>query len=295
MAPLAIYKPSLLIRFAQYTPAPLPNLNAEYRLEFNRIKEKPGVLTEMPVVITNTGKNTWRSSGGGPVSLSYHWYDTEAKMILETPSLETPLPHDVRSKETVRLNPKFQTPDDPGIYLLDWDLRYPEYNWFSVADAVMPGVVEANIAPDVDSWRGSGDLSVWFNPPGKKAPLAPTDIPRTQLWRAALVLFARHPILGIGPDNYRLLYGTVLGYSQWNKEIHSNNLYLEILVGSGALGLLAFMLCLTRVPWRRLTEIPPAGVALLHGAFDFFLMTTPLYFAFWLFVGEASQAAKEGD
>ena len=129
------------------------------------------------------------------------------------------------------------------------------------------------------------DLREWLRKDEKPVP---PEVSRLQLWRAALVLFARHPILGIGPDNYRLSYGEVLGLPQADSNVHSNNLYLEILAGCGVLGLMAFALLLWRIRWRGALVAPSLAVFLIHGAFDSFLMTTPLYFAFWIIVAQAS-------
>ncbi len=287
-----LYQPLLLRRFSASSQL-LKTRNAEYRVPYNRIQERPGTAREMPVTIKNSGRETWPSRGDQRVTLSYHWYDTGEKKILETPSMETLLPRDVRTGESIDVVARFQTPESDGLYLLDWDLKYPPYNWFSTTDAVLPVVVEAEISANKESSRGNVDVSSWYKTSSNSVARPATPPPRAQLWRAALVLFAEHPLLGIGPDNYRLSYGRVLNLDRWESDLHSNNLYLEILAGSGSLGLLAFLFLLSRIPWRRFVTIPALGVALLHGVFDFFLMATPLYFAFWILVGEASQAGTE--
>ena len=35
-------------------------------------------------------------------------------------------------------------------------------------------------------------------------------------------------------------------------------------------------------------------VFLVHGLVDFFLMTTPIYFAFWILLGQADKAGIDG-
>ena len=102
-----------------------------------------------------------------------------------------------------------------------------------------------------------------------------------------------HPF-GVGPDNYRLEYGRYLGAERWDTNIYSNNLYLELLTGSGILGLAAFVLMLARVRW----SVGPATLALaiflIHGLVDVFLMTTPIYFAFWISLAMSARDERLG-
>ncbi len=65
-------------------------------------------------------------------------------------------------------------------------------------------------------------------------------VPRTELWGAALSMVRQHPLLGVGPDNFRHIYGTYLGLPAWDDRVHANNLYLELLADMGVLGALAF-------------------------------------------------------
>ena len=118
-------------------------------------------------------------------------------------------------------------------------------------------------------------------PPGESIT---ASVPRSSLWAAALKMFAAHPF-GTGPDNFRLQYGNYLGAVTWNTNIYSNNLYLELLTGSGFLGLGAFAALIFVVPWRADAVCFAIAVFLIHGIVDVFLMTTPIYFAFWILCG----------
>ncbi len=134
-----------------------------------------------------------------------------------------------------------------------------------------------------------------------------TDRPgRGVLWKAALRLFASHPIFGVGPDNYRLLYGSAAGLQDADPRVHSNNMYIEVLVGSGILGALAFAWLLWRLGMATATAVrlPVAGlptqergsplmfgvaaavVAIaLHGMVDCFVGFTPTYVTIALTLG----------
>ncbi len=99
--------------------------------------------------------------------------------------------------------------------------------------------------------------------------------------------------LGVGPDNYRLLYGEYAGLSNFDRRVHSNNMYIEMLVGGGIIGGAAFAwLCwaaarqlAAAVRASRGTSLEPAVGAIaaatlaiaLHGLVDSFLSFTATY------------------
>ena len=79
--------------------------------------------------------------------------------------------------------------------------------------------------------------------PATRRPLATLPPPkltvrpgRLVLWRAAMRMLAAHPLLGVGPDNFRLAYGAYAGLAGADPRTHSNNMYLEVLAGGGLLG-----------------------------------------------------------
>ena len=74
-----------------------------------------------------------------------------------------------------------------------------------------------------------------------------------------------HPILGVGPDNFRLLYGRQFGLSNTDTNVHSNSLYLELLVGSGLIGLAAFGVMMASVRWS-------AAAPRLRSEFSWFMV-----------------------
>lgn len=103
-----------------------------------------------------------------------------------------------------------------------------------------------------------------------------------------------HPLLGVGPDNFRLSYGEYAGLKAADPRLHSNNMYLEVLAGSGLLGGAAFLWLL----WRAAAVfvgsavlepgIAAAGLAIaIHGVVDSFLGFAPIYLLFALTLGLA--------
>jgi O-antigen ligase len=137
---------------------------------------------------------------------------------------------------------------------------------------------------------------------------------RLALWEVAARMAGERPLLGVGPDNFRLVYGKYLGMSRWDPAIHTNNLYLEWLSTTGILGLLAFCW----LSWR-LAKLVASSLALpggdprrgagsfwiwklalaaslvawyVHGFFDYFFAFTPAYVAFWLIAALCVRAAS---
>ena len=125
-------------------------------------------------------------------------------------------------------------------------------------------------------------------------------IARLELWQTAIRMLWSHPLLGVGPDNFRFLYGAYLDLEEWDHKLHSNNMYLEFLVGSGIPGGLLFLWLCFRIlgslnkVWKRVGESHCSlflGVAAaclgvsVHGVFDYFLVFTPTYILIWMTLG----------
>ncbi len=125
---------------------------------------------------------------------------------------------------------------------------------------------------------------------------------RLELWRLALKMFMKSPFLGVGPDNFRLLYGNVARLKVWDRRLHANNLYVEFFVSTGLVGGTLLLWLLWRVchvlqkTWRTgdLENFPlilgiSASVfaVLLHGLFDYFFPFTSIYVMTWASFGLA--------
>jgi O-antigen ligase len=115
-----------------------------------------------------------------------------------------------------------------------------------------------------------------------------------------MALFARHPLLGIGLDNFRLSYGPVLGRPRFDTRLNTHNMYLEFLVGGGVVGGLAFLWTIVSVAGAtrpaasgpgdaRQWALVGAAAALitfaLHGLVDCFILFTPIYVVTALTIG----------
>jgi hypothetical protein len=286
---LIFFQPLLVARYG--TIGSGRYVGAEYRPDFNAIRQKPAVIDTIPVTVRNSGMEKWSAAGEDPVFLSYHWYDTEKQRIVEAPAMETKLPYDMEPYAAVTLSAVFRTPDEPGLYLLDWDLKQGRRGWFSTEHQIVVAVVEARIEEDALPWKGNTDISRWYK--GRAVPtltsVIDATVPRTTLWKTAAALAMQSPLIGWGPDNFRLLYGPKLGVERWDSNIRSNNLYLELLVGSGFVGLVAFIVMMGSLRWTLGAASMGVAVFLIHGLVDVMLMTTPIYFGFWILMGLAHE------
>jgi O-antigen ligase len=125
---------------------------------------------------------------------------------------------------------------------------------------------------------------------------------RPVLWAAALRIASERPWLGLGPDNFRHVYGRYARIERPDPRVHANNMYLEVLAGAGVIGLLALLWLLGTAGhalWLRcrrapLTRLMPAAAALAawlmvagHGLVDSFLSFTTTYLTFALAAGLA--------
>ena len=208
--------------------------------------------------------------------------------------LRTEFPHAVASGTAVPMRAYVQAPPRPGRYRLVWDVVAEGRLWFS-SEAPLRAYSLANVT-------GPSVTESWL----KSTPIPPVAfrLGRGALWQMAVRMWASRPLLGVGPDNFRLLYGQLAG-SRSDPRIHTNNMYLEVLVGGGVLAGAAFLwLC-----WRAAASVRDAwrlagpsgsvhlGIAaavaaiFLHGLVDSFLSFTPTYLAIWLTLGLVAASA----
>jgi O-antigen ligase len=122
---------------------------------------------------------------------------------------------------------------------------------------------------------------------------------RTRFWSVAVDMLADHPLLGVGPDNFRWLFATYSGLQADNLGIHAHDQYLEILADTGVLGFVGFLWMLVAIsraaiqgatrlhdswPWR--TALLASLTAwLVHAVLDDFERFWPTSVAFWLIAG----------
>jgi O-antigen ligase/polysaccharide polymerase Wzy-like membrane protein/Ig-like domain-containing protein len=259
------------------------------------IQARPGAAVDVIVRLTNNGDRTWDSLEQTPFELSYHLYDEQHNPITYEGE-RSALPAEVAPGQSVSVQAQVVAPIKAGTYFIEWDLLQENIAWFS--------------------WKGNPTaltrlkvIGVVVETPARIKMIAPpTDLrvvlptpPRSLLWRAALEIARNHPLLGVGPDNFRWQYGPYLNLDKWNTDIHSNNLYLEWLADIGVPGFILFLI-FSFVMFRNilptsndsdnqqlilLALIASLAAWYIHGLFDYFFEFTPTYVVFWLILGLA--------
>jgi O-antigen ligase len=249
-----------------------------------------GRLTKVPMTVTNTGRLPWDSHATPPVLLSYHWLGADGDRFVAFEGARTPFAEPVMPEATVSMAMVVRAPRQPGRYRIEWDLVQEGRLWFSTEPGAVRAISPATITGDAT------DEPVLTTPP-PRATLRPG---RLVLWRAAARMFEAHPLTGVGPDNFRLTYGSYAGLDGTDERTHSNNMYLEILAGGGLLVAVPFGWLLWRSASCALAiarpKSDPGGTAALgvaaallaiavHASVDSFLSFAPIYILFSLTLG----------
>jgi hypothetical protein len=250
---------------------------------------QPGAKVRVPVTITNTSPRPWVSGANQPFLLSYHLYKADGTLVTYD-GARTLLDDTVSPGEQISVNAFLFAPSAPGEYLVAWDMLQEQVSWFSWKEN-NPYTMTLTVAGTPAS---DDELNITETPTAVVRIPTPT---RFELWRVALDMVRSSPLLGIGPDTFRLRYGYAMGYEKFDSNIHTNNQYIEFLVGSGVVGLIGFLLfsvALAVQIWRILqtqsgwmwrwhfTLALLLGTWYVHGMVDSFWQFTPTYILFWL-------------
>lgn len=116
-------------------------------------------------------------------------------------------------------------------------------------------------------------------------------------------MWLERPLFGVGPDNFRLLYGHYASLRTADPRIHSNNMYVELVAGTGLVGFAA-LLWLGLRSARAMHHAARAhalgyGIAAaclacaVHGLVDSFLSFTGTYILIAVVFGLASASAQD--
>ena len=188
-------EPLLVARLS--TPSSENPIAAEYGLNYNTLRQRPNVVDETRVTLRNVGVAVWYSAGRERMVLSYRWFDRERRQLLDDAPMETPIPHDVGNDETFTIDARFRTPDNPGSYLLIWDMKSNQ-DWFSRM-GVIPGMIEVEIDPNAVRSTGQADLGRWYRPDPDTIPTLDSSVSRSQFWKAAGQMMLDNPLFGGWP------------------------------------------------------------------------------------------------
>jgi hypothetical protein len=254
----------------------------------------PGGEASVTFEVQNRGALTWPRLAPAPVALSYHWLDAATGDVAVFDGERSALPYDVPPGGAATVRATVRAPERPGRYLLWWDLVHERATWFS--ERGNPGLREPVEVRGLAAVGGPVATGAVSDGGGQ---FVPSDvIPRRALWRAAVAAWREHPLLGLGPDNFRHLSGRYLAAIDVDDRLHANNLVLETLASLGAAGLLAFawlVVALARATRRAAAQLTTRrlalgfgvglGAYLVHGTLDYFFEFTPTYALWWLLGG----------
>lgn len=249
----------------------------------------PGAIVRIPVRVANEGRITWHPDGDPPFFLSYHWLEADTDRVVLFDGLRSAFIDPVPPGATATLEADVEAPSRAGRYRLTWDVVHEQRLWFSTEgspSAITMVEVDGPPAPPPSSPRRG--LPVASHRPGRLA-----------LWRAAVSMLTTHPLLGVGFDNFRWLYGAHAHEPHFDNRVHTNNMYLELLVSGGLVGGLAGLWLLTelfrlvaraiargdRERWIAAGAVCALVAFLVHGLVDSFLTFTPSYVMLAVTVG----------
>jgi len=272
----------------------------------------PGSVVVEPLSVRNEGAIVWPHRGAHVVYLGYHWTDAVTGETAVFEGVRTPLPEDVPPGGESTVHAKIVAPSRIGRYVLRWDLVQEDVTWFSLyGDRSVSQQVEVRPRTDADADATASGAAVPVAATvfqDAAAPLGPDTggVPRRQLWTAAWRAWLDHPLLGLGPDNFRHTYGRYLGLTNPDDRLHANNFYFEVLANLGLAGIGAFAavaVALGRLARGALASPPGTARVMalgaiagliayaVHGALDYFLEFTPTYALLWLLAGMLAAAA----
>jgi hypothetical protein len=265
------------------------------------IAAHPGETANVAVRLHNTGDRTWDASGPHPFALSYHLEDASGQPVTYD-GLRTPLPVDVAPGTAVDLQAQILAPASQGSYVVEWDGVQEAVTWFSwTGTPVARSSLNVSGPPASQPVASVGELT---EPPVGLQPPPPS---RLTQWRIALRMARHSPLLGVGPDNFRWVYGDFAEVSAWDTGSHANSLYFEWLADTGLPTLVVFLILgwqLLRIGLRglqassdtfwvwRLAIAASLAAWFLHGVFDYFYEPLPTNLAFWLVAGLVLAAAR---
>ncbi len=271
---------------------------AAYRVP-QGLQMEAGRRQAVAVSLTNEGLALWRSQGASAVRLSYHWFSQDGSTLHLFDGLRTELPIDLAPGDSAAITAQVEAPAQPGAYRLVWDLVCEDRFWFSKEGS---GVAHTPVEV-IGASAEAGTPSAQTPPRSRFRP------GRWELWGIALQMFLDRPLLGVGPDNFRLLYGRYGNLPDWDWSYHAHSMYLETLAAGGLLGAAAFLwllVCwirlsaLTLSAARRRAEWLSTGAAgasmaiLLHGFLDHFWSFTPIYLTIWTAIAVTASLSRLG-
>lgn len=274
---------------------------AEYTLISGPSELSLGQAGTVRIHVKNTGSINWTSEPDGEVALVYRWRTYPQNEYYEMPSyIVTEMPYVVPPGGEVDLTADFLVPEEGGRYVLVFELFKTHVSLFSsagVAPLIMP----------LEFINGkSRPLTITENSESFEA-IEPAQVTatRSQLWRAGFKAWKANPLLGLGPDQFRIRYNDYAPELEHDARIRTHNIFLESAATTGVAGLAVMIFLIIRlftVQFRLVrnrnqgTAARLVSLALIvaslayvaHGMLDCFLWQTGIAFLFFTYLGLTS-------
>ncbi len=268
----------------------------------------PGHEYSEIVAIRNDSEDFWKR---GEYDVAYRWYSLGMK---ETSSLQpaAAFADDLPPGREMQLRVTLRSPVREGEYLLIWYVSHRNLDIREVEDSYSPAILCVVGCPGAKAQAGlSPKAQVFLDDVREERRRLNSDVRpgRSELWRAAIRMFREKPLLGMGPDSFRFLKWSYMDVPSGNETILANSVYLELLSGSGLLGLLSFLWLLWEFGRSAVSKLSrtasPSDWAIgwfgsayiigfvLHGFVDYFLKFTPTFLLFWLTLGMVGALAGD--
>lgn len=274
---------------------------AEYTLISGPSELSLGQAGTVRIHVKNTGSINWTSEPDGEVALVYRWRTYPQNEYYEMPSyIVTEMPYVVPPGGEVDLTADFLVPEEGGRYVLVFELFKTHICLFSsagVAPLIMP----------LEFINGkSRPLTITENSESFEA-IEPAQVTatRSQLWRVGFKAWKANPLLGLGPDQFRIRYNDYAPELEHDARIRTHNIFLESAATTGVAGLAVMIFLIIRlftVQFRLVrnrnqgTAARLVSLALIvaslayvaHGMLDCFLWQTGIAFLFFTYLGLTS-------
>jgi hypothetical protein len=170
---------------------------------------------QIPITLTNTGALTWDST-----RQPHMWFPTtgcapdRSRRAVST-DRRTPFAAPVPPGSNGNAAGFRDGAGQPGAYTLVWDIVLETRAWLSTRGCS----AGTDVRPFVGEPSSAGTTTM------KRLPqtiVRPGSLPCGRRRSASR---ARHPLLGIGPDNFRHVYGRYLGLDRFDDRVHANDMY----------------------------------------------------------------------
>ncbi len=109
----------------------------------------PGQECEVEIRVKNTGMSFWKSTGGKRSALGTHWIDRDTGEVVIWDGNRGLLGADTEHEQEAIVKITIKAPDEPGRYILQYDMVHEAVTWFS-EQGVIPLEVNIDVGRTLD-------------------------------------------------------------------------------------------------------------------------------------------------